>query len=52
MARKLYEPIINILHKAVLESSQTVIIVIALVKEDERGGHGHASISLLHQSAM
>jgi hypothetical protein len=33
------------------ESSQTVIVVTASVKEDERGGQGHASASLLHQSA-
>jgi hypothetical protein len=33
------------------ESSLTVIVVTAWVKEDERGGQGHTSASLLHQSA-
>jgi hypothetical protein len=37
--------------KSVSESSRTVIVVTALVKEDERGGQGHTSTSLLHQSA-
>jgi hypothetical protein len=32
------------------ESSVTVIVVTASVKEDERGGQGHASTSLLNQS--
>jgi hypothetical protein len=36
----------------ILESSQTVIVVTASVKVDERGGQGHTSESLLHQSAM
>jgi hypothetical protein len=36
----------------ILETSQTVIVVTASVKEDERGGQGHTSASLLHQSAM
>jgi hypothetical protein len=31
--------------------SQTVTVVTASVKEDERGGQGHTSASLLHQSA-
>jgi hypothetical protein len=34
------------------ESSRTVIVVTASVKEDERGDQGHTSASLLHQSAM
>jgi hypothetical protein len=33
------------------ESSWTVIVVTASLKEDERGGQGHTSESLLHQSA-
>jgi hypothetical protein len=33
-------------------ASQYVIVVTASVKEDERGGQGHTSASLLHQSAM
>jgi hypothetical protein len=33
------------------ESSQTIVVT-ASVKEDERGGQGHTSASLLHQSAM
>jgi hypothetical protein len=33
------------------ESSGTVIVVTASVKKDERGGQGHTSTSLLHQSA-
>jgi hypothetical protein len=33
-----------------LNSSGTVVVT-ALVKEDERGGQGHTSASLLHQSA-
>jgi hypothetical protein len=33
-----------------LESSQ-IVVVTASVKEDERGGQGHTSASLLHQSA-
>jgi hypothetical protein len=36
--------------QGVLESSRTVIVVTASVKEDERGGQGHTSASLLHQS--
>jgi hypothetical protein len=39
-------------HQALSESSQTVIVVTALVKEDEKEGQGHTSASLLHQSAM
>jgi hypothetical protein len=38
-------------YKVLSESSRTVIVVIASVKEDERGGQGHTSASLLHQSA-
>jgi hypothetical protein len=34
-----------------LESSKTVIVVTASLKEDERGGQGHTSTNLLHQSA-
>jgi hypothetical protein len=37
-------------YEVLLESSRTVIVT-ALVKEDERGGQGHTSASLLHQSA-
>jgi hypothetical protein len=33
------------------ESYRTVIVVTALVKEDERGRQGHTSVSLLHQFA-
>jgi hypothetical protein len=32
------------------ESSQTLIVLTASVKEDEGGGQGHTSASLLHQS--
>jgi hypothetical protein len=35
----------------VLERSWSVIVVAALVKENERGGEGHTSATLLHQSA-
>jgi hypothetical protein len=35
-----------------LESFQTLIVVTASVEDDERGGQGHISASLLHQSAM
>jgi hypothetical protein len=34
------------------ECSRTGILVTASVKEDERGGQGHTSARLLHQSAM
>jgi hypothetical protein len=34
-----------------LENSWTVIVGTASVKEDERGGQGHTSAKLLHQSA-
>jgi hypothetical protein len=37
--------------QGVPESSRTVIFVTALVKEGERGGESHTSVSLLHQSA-
>jgi hypothetical protein len=37
--------------QVVLESSWTISVVTAWVK-DERGGQGHTSASLLHQSAM
>jgi hypothetical protein len=33
------------------ESSRTLIVVTASVKEDERGGQSHTSASLLQQSA-
>jgi hypothetical protein len=38
-------------YKVLSESSWTVIVVTASVKEDERGGQGHTSANLLHQSA-
>jgi hypothetical protein len=38
-------------YEVVSESSRTVIVVTASVKEDERGAQGHTSESLLHQSA-
>jgi hypothetical protein len=37
-------------YKMLSESSWTVIVVTALVKDDDRGGQGHTSASLLHQS--
>jgi hypothetical protein len=40
-----------VLYEMVSESSWTVVIVTALVKEDERGDQGRTSKSLLHQSA-
>jgi hypothetical protein len=40
------------LYEVLLESSQTVVVVTASVKEDERGGQGHTSASLLHLSAI
>jgi hypothetical protein len=39
------------IYKVLLESPRTVIVVTALVKEDERRGQGHTSASLLLQSA-
>jgi hypothetical protein len=33
----------------VLEISYTVIVVTALMKEDEKGGQSHTYASLLHQ---
>jgi hypothetical protein len=39
-------------YEVVSESSPTVIVVTVSVKEYERGGKGHTSESLLHQSAM
>jgi hypothetical protein len=36
---------------SVSERFQTAIVVTALVKEDDRGGQGHTSTSLLYQSA-
>jgi hypothetical protein len=38
--------------RCLMESTQTVIVLTAWVKVDERGGQGHTSASLLHQSAM
>jgi hypothetical protein len=38
-------------YEVVLESSQTVIAGTASMNENERGGQGHTSASLLHQSA-
>jgi hypothetical protein len=38
-------------YTGVSKSSQTVIVVIASVKGDEKGGQGHCSASLFHQSA-
>jgi hypothetical protein len=38
-------------YEVVLESSWTVIVVIALEEDDEREGQGHTSESLLRQSA-
>jgi hypothetical protein len=37
-------------YEVLSESSWTLIVVTALVKGDERGGQGHTSASLLHQS--
>jgi hypothetical protein len=39
-------------YEVLSESSWAVIVVTALVKEDERGGQGCTSTSLLHQSTM
>jgi hypothetical protein len=39
------------IYEVVSESSRTVIVGTASVKEDERRGQGHTSASLLHQSA-
>jgi hypothetical protein len=36
----------------VVSESGTFILVTASAKEDERGGQGHTSTSLLHQTAM
>jgi hypothetical protein len=38
-------------YEMVSESSWTIIVVTAPVKEDERGGQGHTSASLFDQSA-
>jgi hypothetical protein len=40
------------MYKVVSESSLTVTVVTASVKEDERGGLDYTSAGLLHQSAM
>jgi hypothetical protein len=37
-----------VLYDVLSESYWTVTVVTALVKEDERGGQGHTSASLLH----
>jgi hypothetical protein len=39
-------------YDVVSKSSRTVILVTASINDDERGGQGHTSESLLHQSAM
>jgi hypothetical protein len=43
---------VSALYEVVSECSWTIIVVTAPVKEDERGGQGHTSASLFHQSAM
>jgi hypothetical protein len=40
------------LYEVVLESSQTVTVVTASMKEDEKEGQGYTSASHLHESAM
>jgi hypothetical protein len=40
------------IYEVLSESSWTFIVATASVKEDERGGLGHTSTSLLNQSAM
>jgi hypothetical protein len=40
-----------IVYEVVSQNSRTVIVATASVKEDERGGQGHISASLLQQSA-
>jgi hypothetical protein len=42
---------ISLKYRVLLESSWTVIVIIASVKEYERGGQGHTSATLLHHSA-
>jgi hypothetical protein len=39
------------IYEVVSESSRTVSVVPTSLKEDEKGGQGHTSESLLHQSA-
>jgi hypothetical protein len=39
-------------YEVVSESSWTVTVLTASMKEDGRGGQGHTSARLLHQSAM
>jgi hypothetical protein len=39
-------------YEVLSESSQTVVVETASVKEDERGGPGHTSASLLYHHAM
>jgi hypothetical protein len=50
MGRKLTRTV-EMFYEVLSEISQTVIIVTASVKEDERGSQGHTSASLFHQSA-
>jgi hypothetical protein len=42
---------IETVYEVVSESSRAVTAVTASVKEDDKGGQGHTSESLLHQSA-
>jgi hypothetical protein len=42
----------NVLYEVPSENSWIVIVSTALAKEVERGGQGHTSASLLHQSTM
>lgn len=39
-------------YKVLSGSSMAVIVITALEKKDERGGQGHTSESLVHQSAI
>jgi hypothetical protein len=51
----LFTPVFNWkewIYKVVSESSRIFIIITAMVSEDEKGGQGHTSESLLHQYAM
>jgi hypothetical protein len=50
IANRYFENVAQFRYEVLLKSSWTVIVVTALVK-DERGGQGHTSASLLHQSA-
>jgi hypothetical protein len=42
----------SVMYEMVSESSWTIIVLTASVKEDEREGQGHTSERLLYQSAM